>query len=462
MHPSVRAAFIPFSTPREGRIPYMYLDILGKVTTGIGDLIDSPGAASELSWVHKDMITPAKPHEIEAAWNAVHARKVEATITKNNPKGLVHTAFEGTTTLRLTEAEIERRTLMKLAHFETELKKTPEFADLETWPADAQLGLLSMAWAMGPYFGGTWVHSPTGWEFKGRWSKFREAIRTRQWTGGPLSAAEQCFMPQENVNRGLVSRNIANRALFDNADRVVREGRDPSVLLYEVKQVPAPTAPATGKLPGRTDLGYFAVGDRVAIYDLTRNSGVVRSIPEMWGDLGAIGFDARIDAAVDLGYQKLFAFKGKRYIRVSFETQRVDAGYPLDIAGLWPGFAECGFVGDIDAAVNWGTGKAYFFKGGLYIRYDIATDRVDPGYPRPICEGWHGVDGGWLGNGFSGAIYPGGDRAYFFKHDEYIAVDWSSKTVLSGYPRKIGERWPGLAESGFSREHTAVWSNAPR
>ena len=46
---------------------------------------------------------------------------------------------------------------------------------------------------------------------------------------------------------------------------------------------------------------------------------------------------------------------------------------------------------NIDAAANWGNGKVYFFKGPNYLRYDIADDRAEPGYPLPIADHWPGL-----------------------------------------------------------------------
>src|SRR5258708_13988783 len=45
------------------------------------------------------------------------------------------------------------------------------------------------------------------------------------------------------------------------------------------------------------------------------------------------------------------------------------------------------FQSNIDAAVNWGDGYAYFFKGARYLRYNIATDLVDVG-PVEIPTFW--------------------------------------------------------------------------
>jgi hypothetical protein len=44
-----------------------------------------------------------------------------------------------------------------------------------------------------------------------------------------------------------------------------------------------------------------------------------------------------------------------------------------------------------DAAVNGllgFSGKAYFFRNNLYIRYDWATNQIDPGYPASVNL-WH-------------------------------------------------------------------------
>ena len=62
-------------------------------------------------------------------------------------------------------------------------------------------------------------------------------------------------------------------------------------------------------------------------------------------------------------------------------------GYPYSIAKGWDGLWSKG----IDAAINWGNGKVYFFKGNQYMRYDIASNKFDPGYPRRIENAWPGV-----------------------------------------------------------------------
>jgi hypothetical protein len=121
------------------------------------------------------------------------------------------------------------------------------------------------------------------------------------------------------------------------------------------------------------------------------------------------------DAAVLLGFGKAYFFYADEYLRYelgSNGTEGVEADYlppnlPHKTADFWPGLGAA----TIDAAVNWGTGKIYFFRGGDYLRYDITLDRVDDGYPKSIAGNWNGL---WT-DGVDAALYQGGSKAYFFK-----------------------------------------------
>ncbi len=148
-----------------------------------------------------------------------------------------------------------------------------------------------------------------------------------------------------------------------------------------------------------------------------------------------------IDAVVEWDNGKAYFFKGGQYVRYDIKADRVDPGYPKPInRETWPGVP---WTDGIDAAVNWGNGKAYFFKGSQYVRYDIKADRVDPGYPKPINnEAWPGLP--WT-DGIDTAVNWRNGKAYFFKDDEYIRFDIKADRTDQGYPKPINnETWPGL------------------
>lgn len=102
---------------------------------------------------------------------------------------------------------------------------------------------------------------------------------------------------------------------------------------------------------------------------------------------------AKIDAALDgkLGYTgKAYFFHGSQYVRYDWARGQVDFG-PASIATYW--LLPEPFASGIDAAINGEgafEGKAYFFKGGQYVRYDWAQKQVDYG---PVSiENWSGLD----------------------------------------------------------------------
>lgn len=201
MKPSVRAAFVPFTIPMEGSIAWMYLDVKGLVTTAIGNLIDPIAYALPLPFMKPDG-TAATQAEITSEWLRVKARKDMAM------RGGV--AFKAITTLRLTPDGIELVVGRKLTQVDAHLRA--RFAGYDAWPADAQLGVLSMAWACGPAF---------------RFPVFEAAVRSLDFA----YAATECRM-DETGNPGLRPRNIATRTLFRNAAHVVAESLDPDVLYF--------------------------------------------------------------------------------------------------------------------------------------------------------------------------------------------------------------------------------------
>jgi len=173
--------------------------------------------------------------------------------------------------------------------------------------------------------------------------------------------------------------------------------------------------------------------------------------------MSAAGMNAgkKIDAVVEWDNGKAYFFRGGQYVRYDMKTDRVDPGYPKPIDNQsWPGLT---FTDGIDAAANWGNGKAYFFKGGQYIRYDLRSDRADPGYPKPIDnQSWPGLP--WT-SGIDAAVNWYNGKAYFFKGSQYVRYDVKADRVDPGYPKTISaESWPGL---GFTDGVDAAvnWKN---
>ncbi|HEY6341355.1 MAG TPA: hypothetical protein VIY49_07675 [Bryobacteraceae bacterium] len=124
---------------------------------------------------------------------------------KGNP-GVAHdafTAFDPLTELELSDDAMNSLILTRVTDNESFLKHQPWFKDFDTWPADAQLGLLSMAWAMGPDGPGQFPH-------------FRAACQAMDFN----TAAAQSQM-DATQNPGLVPRNKANSVLFSNAAMVL-------------------------------------------------------------------------------------------------------------------------------------------------------------------------------------------------------------------------------------------------
>jgi hypothetical protein len=252
MHQSVRDAFIPFTLPLEGRVRFMYLDIKSLVSTGIGNLLDADSAEHfgtnpvplpdtfTLPWRDKNTGVPATRAEILAEWNTV---KFSGTATATLA------VKESITRLRIDDAAVDQLVMGKLASFETTLNARPPFADLQFWPADAQLGLFSMAWGLGPMF---------------TFPKFQQAAAK----GDFLTMAAECRMTEAG-NPGVIPRNVRNGVLFTVADwNAAPPPGEFSTLIYEPGRSLAANMRGEGTfpfpIPLRREIGVQTALERLA------------------------------------------------------------------------------------------------------------------------------------------------------------------------------------------------------
>ncbi len=206
MHAAVRNAWRRFNESLEGLTTWMYLDVKGLVTTGMGNLIDPVQVALELTWRDAND-QPASADAVGQEW---HRIKQNLALAHQGAQ-----AARAVATLHLAESEIDALIQRRLDQNAAILQASPAFDDFDAWPADAQLALLSMAWAMGPGFGPGFP-------------QFSRACAALDFS----AAAADCEM-NATGNPGLVRRNAANRQAFLYAARAT----DPAVLHSRVPPV---------------------------------------------------------------------------------------------------------------------------------------------------------------------------------------------------------------------------------
>jgi GH24 family phage-related lysozyme (muramidase) len=219
--------FIPFNIPKEGRVRHLYIDLLGWVTVGIGNLVDPASLALALPFVRVDG-ERASESEILAEWQRVKNQACGSYATPKSctwvlPDGRFdpkrpclahqgHRAAANFTKLSLSEYEIGRLCSSKMSEMWTQLRHY--IPNIDGWPCDAQMALLSLSWAMGPGF------VPT-------YPKFFAAAKRNDFE----TCAAECGM-RESDNPGVKPRNIANKILFMNAHWIVQHGFDLETLYY--------------------------------------------------------------------------------------------------------------------------------------------------------------------------------------------------------------------------------------
>jgi hypothetical protein len=299
MYESVKAAFTPFSTGFEGYLPWMYADQKNLITTGMGNLIDPVENALALPWTHGVNGPPATPEEIMAAF-----RKVKASDSAGKGGG----TQGDLTDLRLNEDGIQALIAHKLTNNEATLRQyVPQWDSL---PADAQLGLLSMAWALGPAFFPSYPHFTAAlnaavpdFQTVALQSWMRDS---KDWV--PSSLQDDPSKHPPNTNAGLRPRNLANRQLFLNAGNAVAKGLDPEELVWDVakglRQLGAyalSTAATVGTAAASVATNRYVLAGAAALF-----AGGMLGIAKTTGELKKVapGFDRLLDRMTGIGPAK--------------------------------------------------------------------------------------------------------------------------------------------------------------
>jgi hypothetical protein len=203
--PSVIANWRKFNTPFEGVLPFMYTDSIDLVTTGMGNLVDASQSGSSAPWAPALSLpwrnadgSLADQGTVIAQWQAVKNGPVNSSVNAGP-----------LTTIRLDDDGIQQAIDTTLSADINTLQNY--YPTWESLPADAQLAILSMAWAMGAGFPATFVQFTTAIN-EGR---FDDAAGLSDFQG-----------------IGVSGRIAANKFALHNAQLVVDNGLDPSTLYW--------------------------------------------------------------------------------------------------------------------------------------------------------------------------------------------------------------------------------------
>ena len=207
MNPEVARRWHAWSEQLEGRIRWMYLDIKGLVTTGVGNLIDPVEYALPLPWMVSATGQRATEAQIRAEWQHM---KANPDLARRGARAAGEVA-----TLSLTDAAVDALVLAKLE--ENDAVYARRILGWQAWPWQAQMVRHSIGWACGPHAG---------------YPRFEAAVARGDWK----TAITECLIPGEATNRGLIARNAAQRALLKE--------------LQNAAPAPAPGAPVPGPSPG--------------------------------------------------------------------------------------------------------------------------------------------------------------------------------------------------------------------
>jgi GH24 family phage-related lysozyme (muramidase) len=147
----------------EGTVPYMYLDTVGLVTVGVGQMIPDEDEAETYPFVHSNGVAATGP-QIRAEYLRVHK------MGKAQLPGKYHTK----NSLILTDDYIRSLVLKRVKEFDGDLRG--HYKNYDSYPNEAKLALLDMIYNLGPD------------RLFGQYKQFAKSVNAQNWG----AAAKQC------------------------------------------------------------------------------------------------------------------------------------------------------------------------------------------------------------------------------------------------------------------------------
>ncbi len=170
----------------EGSISHMYLDTVGKVTVGVGNMLPNVTAAQKLPFIVRTTKKRSTKDEIKTDFETVSKQR----------KGLVASRYKTHTKLDLPDKDINTLLDARIATFKRELKL--KFPDFDKYPITVQFALTDMAFNLGT--NGVVTKFPS----------FTKAIKDRDW----LRAAKQSNRSQVSNRRNKIVKDWLEAAFW--------------------------------------------------------------------------------------------------------------------------------------------------------------------------------------------------------------------------------------------------------
>lgn len=164
----------------EGSIAHMYLDTVGKVTIGVGNMLPDVNAATTLPFIDRQSGSPASESKIADEFGLVGRQEA----------GRVASYYRQFCTLELPESGIDELLQSRIEEFAVGLRL--EFPGFDALMESARLGLFDMAFNLG-------VSGVVN-----KFPSFTRAVREGDWT----ACARECRRPQVSDSRNREVRNL--------------------------------------------------------------------------------------------------------------------------------------------------------------------------------------------------------------------------------------------------------------